>query len=94
MLRAADQPTSRLRPSLVALLSTLRFRLTFWNTVVVLCLVIASLIAVHEGLRLAMLRETDSILSEDALELALAIENFFPDWKQIHEEMDRKAVGH
>ncbi|MBI3469202.1 MAG: hypothetical protein HY000_39870, partial [Planctomycetes bacterium] len=94
MLRPADQRTSRLRPSLVALASTLRFRLTFWNTVVVLCLVIASLIAVHEGLRLAMVRETDSILSEDTLELALAIENFFPDWDQIYEEMDRKAVGH
>lgn len=94
MLQPADQRVSRLLPSLVALASTLRFRLTFWNTLVVLCLVIASLIAVHEGLRLAMLRETDSILTEDTLELALAVENFFPDWSQIYDEMDRKAEGH
>ena len=73
---------------------SLRFRLTIWNTAVVFLIVLASLIIVHEGLRLALTHENDQRLREDLQELGQAIKDFYPDWKTIHEEMDRKALGH
>jgi two-component system, OmpR family, heavy metal sensor histidine kinase CusS len=73
---------------------SLRFRLTIWNTAVVFLIVLASLIIVHEGLRLTLLRENDQRLQEDMQELGQAIQDLHPDWDAIHEEMNRKALGH
>jgi signal transduction histidine kinase len=73
---------------------SLRFRLTLWNTAVVLLTAVAALIALREGLRVTLLRETDQRLLEDAEELKLAIEEMYPNLAQIREELDRKAEGH
>src|SRR2546425_13332538 len=73
---------------------SLRFRLTAWNTAVVLLTVGGALVGIREGLRLTLLRETDQLLAEDALEVCLAIEQLYPDIRVIHDEMDRKAIGH
>src|SRR5262245_27218078 len=73
---------------------SLRFRLTIWNAAVVFLIVIASLVIVHEGLRLALMRENDQRLQEDLQELGQAIQDLYPKWDAIHEEMNRKALGH
>jgi signal transduction histidine kinase len=82
------------RRRLNTILGSLRFRLTLWNAVVVALVVVVTLIAVREGLRFTLLYETDQMLAEDALELGLAVAQFYPDLDQIHEEMNRKALGH
>jgi heavy metal sensor kinase len=75
-------------------LRTLRFRLTFWNTAVVLLMVVATLVGVREGLRLSLLHETDELLLEDAVEVRLTIEQLSPDVDQIQKELDRMAQSH
>ena len=73
---------------------SLRFRLTAWNTAVVLLTVVGTLLGVREALRLTLRHETDQILREDALEIILGIEQFYPDMAEVYKEMDRKAAGH
>lgn len=73
---------------------SLRFRLAAWNTVVVLLMIVVTLLAVREGLRLTLTRELDQLLDEDALEIQLAVEEFYPDWDLIREEINRKEIGH
>src|SRR5688572_20805160 len=73
---------------------SLRFRLTLWNSAVVLLTAIAALFALREGLRVTLMREIDQQLSEDAEEVELAIRDFYPDLKAIQEELNRKAEGH
>jgi heavy metal sensor kinase len=76
------------------ILRTLRFRLTFWNTAVVLLMVVATLVAVREGLRFSLLRDTDELLVEDAEEVRLTVEQLTPDVEQIQRELDRMAQSH
>lgn len=73
---------------------SLRFRLLVWNTAVVVLIVIVTLLAVREGLRLTLIRELDEVLKEDALEIRLAVEQLYPRWDLIQQEINRKAVGH
>jgi two-component system, OmpR family, heavy metal sensor histidine kinase CusS len=56
--------------------------------------VVCSLVAVHVGLRVSLYRETDQRLREDLLEIEMTIREFYPNWELIHEELDRKAIGH
>jgi heavy metal sensor kinase len=76
------------------LFRTLRFQLTFWNTVAILVLVSAALWGVREGLRWTLLREMDALLADDVKEVASAIERFYPDSEQIYDELNRKALSH
>ncbi|HXT59688.1 MAG TPA: ATP-binding protein [Pirellulales bacterium] len=73
---------------------SLRFRLTAWNTAVVLLTVGLAFVFIREGLRVTLLDETDALLKEDAEEVALAVGEFYPMMQAIHQEMDRKALGH
>lgn len=73
---------------------TLRFRLTLWNTAVVLVLVLVTLWGVREGLRLVLWDEADDQLGEDAREIRKTFEELWPDEQKIHEELDRKATTH
>ncbi len=75
-------------------LSTLRVRLTMWNTAVVLLTVLIALFAVREGLRFYLLRETDEILDAEAKELLLAVDAYHNDRPQVIAEMMRKAEAH
>src|ERR1043165_3161175 len=77
-----------------ALVRSLRFRLAAWNTAVVLFAVILTLIGVREALRLTLLHETDQVLLDDAHEVALAIEQLYPNMPELFVEMDRKVLGH
>jgi heavy metal sensor kinase len=73
---------------------TLRFRLTVWNTAVVLVFVLLTLWGVREGLRLVLWKEADDQLLEDAREIQEAIAKHYPDDAKIHDELDRKATTH
>jgi len=77
-----------------ALFRSLRFRLSAWNTAAVLLIVIVTLVAVREALRLTLWRENDQLLLDDATEVRLAVERFYPDLGEIYNDMDRKALGH
>ncbi len=79
---------------LKTLFRSLRFRLSAWNTAAVLLIVVVTLVGVREALRLTLINENDQLLLDDANEVVLAIESFYPDLSQIYNEMDRKAQGH
>jgi heavy metal sensor kinase len=73
---------------------SLRFRLSLWSTAVMLIMVVATLWAVREGLRLALEREIDQLLTDDASEAELTVEEFYPDFERIERELKRKAATH
>ena len=78
---AGDRPVAR-RTWLVAIRSrigSLRFRLTVWNTVVVLGASLAALLALREGARYTLQQEADILLREETLELSLAELSYFVD---------------
>ncbi len=77
-----------------SLIHTIRFRLTVWNTLVVLVACLLPLFAVREAMRLTMEREARQLLREEALELELAIDQLHPDQSGINEEFERKVLGH
>ena len=76
---------------------SLRFRLTLWNTAVVLLTVVGTLIGVREALRFALRHEIDQLLQQDALEVELAVADLYKstdDLDAIKSEMSRKAAAH
>ncbi|REK15600.1 MAG: HAMP domain-containing protein [Planctomycetota bacterium] len=73
---------------------SLRFRLSAWNTAAVLLIVVATLLGVREALRYTLIAENDHVLVDDANEVALAVERFYPDRDEIFNEMERKAQAH
>ena len=62
-----------------AVFRSLRFRLTAWNTAVVLLTVLLALFGVREGLRLSLVDELEKSLVDDSHEVSLAVEQFYPD---------------
>lgn len=73
---------------------SLRFRLTAWNTAVVLLTVGGALLGVREGLRHTLLGDMDQQLREDAEELAQAVVQSYPDLEPVYQQIDRKAAAH
>lgn len=73
---------------------SLRFRLTVWNTLVVLVTVIIALVAVREGLRYYLLVETDAVLDDEVKEILLMVENFYPDRDKVIAALELKDVAH
>ena len=73
---------------------SLRFRLSFWNTTVMLLMVVATLVGVREGLRLALLREVDQVMLEDSAELGITVAECYPDMDRIGHELERKVSTH
>jgi len=74
--------------------TTLRARLTIWNTGVVLLMTATALLAVWFGGRAALYREADAVLRGTAREVAIAIADLHPDVDAVVDEMRRKAAGH
>ena len=89
-------PSAHLKPAanLKEVFGTLRFRLTVWNTAVVLVFVLTTLWGVREGLRLVLWREADEQLLEDAREIEETIEQDYPNLERIYDELDRRAITH
>lgn len=79
---------------LKTLFRSLRFRLSVWNTAAVLLIVIVTLLGVREALRFALMTENDQVLVDDAHEVVLAVESFYPDLEGAYAEMQRKVAGH
>ena len=74
---------------------TLRFRLAAWNAVVVILTAVVTLIGLRQGVRWAILHEMDVILTEDAAEIALGLQQLpASEFDQLTQELTRKAVGH
>lgn len=82
------------RRHLKEMFRSLRFRLTFWNTAVVLLMVVFTLWGVREGLRFILLHEADEQLVEDAREIVQTYEQLYPDLTLIYNELNRKALTH
>ncbi|MGD9721038.1 MAG: ATP-binding protein [Pirellulales bacterium] len=79
---------------LKSLFRSLRFRLSAWNTAAVLLIVIVTLVGLRQSLLYILLAESDQLLKDDAFEVVLAAERFYPDQDEIINEMDLKARGH
>ncbi|HEY7311668.1 MAG TPA: ATP-binding protein [Gemmataceae bacterium] len=73
---------------------TLRFQLTFWNTIAILVLVAATLWGVREGLRWTLLNEMDKALAEDIKEVQFILKDSYGDLKEIIKELEGKAASH
>lgn len=76
------------------LIHTLRFRLTFWNSLVVLIAALLAMFAVREGMRLTIEHGAQETLRDEATELELAVTESYPDLNRIHEEFARKVLAH
>lgn len=73
---------------------SLRSRLVFWNTLVVLITVVVALYGVREGLRFYLTSEIESVLSEEVKVALLAVEDVYPNEAAIIEQLKRIADGH
>lgn len=74
--------------------ATLRFRLTVWNTLVVLLIALMALLAVKVGARAALYREADAVLRGEVNEVAIALKDLYPNIDAVVAELRRKATGH
>ncbi|MFM7289928.1 MAG: sensor histidine kinase [Planctomycetia bacterium] len=74
--------------------ATLRVRLTVWNTLVVLLIMLVALLAVKVGARAALYREADAVLRGEVNEVAFALKDLYPNVDAVVDEMRRKAAGH
>ena len=74
--------------------STMRARLTLWNSLVVFLATTASLLAVWLGARAASYRETDTVLRGAVREAALAITDLHPDIDAVVAALQRKERSH
>lgn len=71
--------------------ATLRFRLTFWNTVGLLLLGAATLVGLRQGLHVTLSRELSRLTVEEADELALEVGRSGPTAAAVADVLDRKA---
>jgi heavy metal sensor kinase len=72
---------------------TLRFRLTFWNTIVILILVGGALWGVREGVRWTLRSERDALLVDDVEEVQLTIDRWGLNWEQLEAELGPKVIS-
>jgi signal transduction histidine kinase len=83
---------SRLRSRLAR--TSLRARLTAWNTLVVLLFTIVTLAAARFAARTTLYAAADAELRASATEVALAIRDLQPDLEAVVDEFIRKAESH
>lgn len=74
--------------------SSLRVRLTLWNTLVALFMVLTCVAAVRFLARSALTREADAVLRGECTEIALASAAMLPDTGALVEVLRRKAASH
>ncbi len=79
---------------LESIFRSLRFRLSFWNSLVLILLVGLTLLGLLAGMGYALEHELDLLLTEDATEMVMMVERLYPNWDAIAEEMSRKALSH
>jgi heavy metal sensor kinase len=75
-------------------LSTLRGRLTLWNTSLVLLMTVASLLAARLVARVTLYDDADAELRAGAGEVVLALQDLYPDLEAVVAEIRRMARSH
>jgi two-component system heavy metal sensor histidine kinase CusS len=73
---------------------SLRFRLTLWNTAVVLALLIANLEAIRTGLYYTLTQMVNEFLTEEVDSAVLDFNRLGGDPERLHECYQRQATGH
>lgn len=73
---------------------SLRVRLTIWNTLVALLMVLACIAAVRFSARAALEHEADAVLRGECTEIALATAALLPDRTALVDVLRRKADSH
>lgn len=71
----------------------LRFRLTFWNTIVILVLVGGALWGVRELVRWTLISELDAGLSEDVKDVQLILDHFGLNWGEVSTDLEPKVIS-
>lgn len=74
--------------------ATLRLRLTVWNTLVVLLMTVASLLAARVAARATLYDDADAELRAAVQEVVLALRDLSPDIDAVVAEIGRKAESH
>lgn len=74
--------------------ATLRLRLTAWNTLVVLLMTLASLLAARFAARATLYADADAELRAAVQEVVLALRDLSPDIDAVVAEIGRKAESH
>jgi len=75
-------------------LSTLRGRLTLWNTGLVLAMTLASLLAARLVARVTLYADADAELRAGASEVVLALQDLYPDLDAVIAEIRRMTRSH
>jgi heavy metal sensor kinase len=75
-------------------MTTLRARLTLWNTAVVLAMALASLVAARIIARATLYADADAELRSGATEVVLALQDLSPNIDAVVAEIGRKARSH
>ncbi|HVV99770.1 MAG TPA: HAMP domain-containing sensor histidine kinase [Planctomycetaceae bacterium] len=73
---------------------TLRFRLTLWNSAIVLLMVVSTLWGVREALRLTLWHDGDEQLQDDLREIGLNFLDMYPNVDRLYAELDHKTATH
>jgi heavy metal sensor kinase len=73
---------------------TLRFQLTFWNTGVLVLIMMGTLAGLRTALALTLQGELDRLLREDATEVSLLLKDLPTNPQLVQEALDRKAHSH
>ncbi|MHB1422218.1 MAG: sensor histidine kinase [Gemmataceae bacterium] len=77
-----------------ALLQTLRFRLTLWNSTVILVLLVVNLAAVRAGLKFTISQMVNEFLNEELDSAVLDFNRLSADPEQLHSDYNRQATRH
>jgi len=72
---------------------SLRIRLTAWNTAVALTMTVAALLAARYAARATLYQAADAELRGGVREVAMAIDDLFPDMDAVVAEMRRRAAS-
>jgi signal transduction histidine kinase len=76
------------------LTSTIRFRLMLWMIVVVFVLVLVTLVGVRQVYRTRLLERFDQVLLADVKKVNQEIQNHYPDWPRLEQNLDNIAFAH
>jgi heavy metal sensor kinase len=73
---------------------TLRFRLTLWNTVLVIIMLLVNLVAIREGVRWTISRMVDEFITEELILADDTVRRFGGRLGDLHDDLNRQATSH
>jgi two-component system, OmpR family, heavy metal sensor histidine kinase CusS len=75
-------------------LPTLRSRLTLWNSIVILALLVANMVAIRAGLQFSLRRMVDEFLNEELDSAVQDFNRFGDEPEPLHDIYNRQAARH